>query len=360
VRARIFDPNQSGTANDWSPEINQKFLLETPFPLRITELNYNPDDFPGIADPQNLEFIELTNTGGETISLNGVRITQFADDGYTFANGLTLSPGERIVVAKNPTTFVGAYGPGVFVAPDGYGTQNLSNGGESITLLGPLGETLQSFSFDDGGGWPTEPDGAGKSLEIIDPLGDPTSPSNWRASFYAGGSPGASGLPPALAGDFDADGDVDGNDFLLWQRGLGTPPLVAGASHGDADGDRDVDAADLGLWSGNFGQGGGEGGGEIAAAVTAPVLADDEWILASGDAAASRGEKSSRQRAVDAVLAAPGLPALGVAASSVSRGDWAPTRRLAFAEGQDPEAIDAALAAGALAESGLLGRSVFP
>jgi hypothetical protein len=360
VRARIFDPNQTGTANDWSPEINQKFLLDTPFPLRITELNYNPDDFPGVADAQNLEFIELTNTGSESISLNGVQITQFADDGYTFANGLSLSPGERIIVAKNPAAFVSAYGPSVFVAPDGYGTQNLSNGGEPISLLGPLGETLQTFSYADGGTWPTAPDGNGKSLEIIDPLGDPTSPTNWRASFYAGGSPGTSGLPPALAGDFDADGDVDGNDFLLWQRGLGTQPLVAEASHGDADGDRDVDAADLGLWSGNFGQGGGEGEGGVAMAALAPVLADDEWILASADAAASRGEKSSRQRAVDAVLAAPGSTALGAPASSVSRGNWAPTRRLAFAEGQDHEALDAALAAGALAESGLLGRSVFP
>jgi hypothetical protein len=360
VRARIFDSNQTGTANDWSAEINQKFLLDTPFPLRITELNYNPAAFPGVADSQNLEFIELTNTGGETISLNGVRITQFADDGYTFANGLSLTPGQRIVVAKNPAAFISAYGSSVFVAPDGYGGQNLSNGGEPIELLGPLGESLQSFTFDDSGAWPTAPDGNGNSLEIIDPLGDPNSPSNWRASFYAGGSPGSAGLPPAFAGDFDGDGDVDGNDLLVWQRGLGTPPLVAGASHGDADGDRDVDGADLGLWSGNYGQGGGELAAAALASVLAPILENDEWILVDGDGAASRVEKSSRQRAVDSVLAAPWATASVAVGQAVSRGDWAPTRRLAFADAADHEAIDAALAADALAESGLPGRSVFP
>ena len=38
VRARVFDAAQAGTTNDWSAEINATFLLETPFPLRITEL----------------------------------------------------------------------------------------------------------------------------------------------------------------------------------------------------------------------------------------------------------------------------------------------------------------------------------
>jgi hypothetical protein len=33
-----------------------------------------------------------------------------------------------------------------------------------------------------------------------------------------------------LAGDYDADADVDGADFLVWQRQLGTTPLVAAAA----------------------------------------------------------------------------------------------------------------------------------
>ena len=55
-----------------------------------------------------------------------------------------------------------------------------------------------------------------------------------------------------LSADFDGDGDQDGADFLLWQRGFG---LTAGAtrSQGDADGDHDVDSADLANWKANFG-----------------------------------------------------------------------------------------------------------
>jgi hypothetical protein len=44
--------------------------------------------------------------------------------------------------------------------------------------------------------------------------------------------------------DFDGDGDVDGRDFLTWQRGFGTI-VNATRSMGDADGDGDVDQADL-------------------------------------------------------------------------------------------------------------------
>ena len=54
-----------------------------------------------------------------------------------------------------------------------------------------------------------------------------------------------------LLGDIDSDGDVDGRDFLLWQRSIGSmDPL----SLGDAEGSGIVDDFDLWLWKNNFGQ----------------------------------------------------------------------------------------------------------
>jgi hypothetical protein len=51
----------------------------------------------------------------------------------------------------------------------------------------------------------------------------------------------AAGITPTFDGDFDTDGDVDGNDFLVWQRGVGTT----------------YDAADLADWKANYGAGPG-------------------------------------------------------------------------------------------------------
>jgi len=57
---------------------------------------------------------------------------------------------------------------------------------------------------------------------------------------------------PLLTGDYDADGDVDGGDFLTWQRALGSlvEPPGGGA---DGDGNGQVEGADLPPWQENFG-----------------------------------------------------------------------------------------------------------
>jgi hypothetical protein len=52
-----------------------------------------------------------------------------------------------------------------------------------------------------------------------------------------------------LPGDFDADYDVDGQDFLVWQRTVGSTSELAA----DSSGDGVVNAADLALWRTSFG-----------------------------------------------------------------------------------------------------------
>lgn len=50
--------------------------------------------------------------------------------------------------------------------------------------------------------------------------------------------------------DFDRDGDVDGTDFLIWQRGFGAGTTPA---QGDANGDGAVDSTDLTIWQTQYG-----------------------------------------------------------------------------------------------------------
>jgi beta-glucanase (GH16 family) len=73
--------------------------------------------------------------------------------------------------------------------------------------------------------------------------------------------------PAPESADFDTDGDVDGADFLIWQRGVGT---TAGANrsagNANAGADGDVDAADLAVWREQF-----AAGGALAAAIPEPA-----------------------------------------------------------------------------------------
>lgn len=53
--------------------------------------------------------------------------------------------------------------------------------------------------------------------------------------------------------DFDSDGDVDGSDFLAWQRGFSKPSNVS-LTDGDANGNGSVGANDLQIWTTQYGQ----------------------------------------------------------------------------------------------------------
>ncbi|MBA3480841.1 MAG: PEP-CTERM sorting domain-containing protein [Pirellulales bacterium] len=74
-----------------------------------------------------------------------------------------------------------------------------------------------------------------------------------QAPFVVSGMTAVAAVEDA---DFDGDGDVDGADFLTFQRGLGTNPGAAQPADGDANGDMNVDAADLSIFQQQFGTGG--------------------------------------------------------------------------------------------------------
>ena len=75
-------------------------------------------------------------------------------------------------------------------------------------------------------------------------------------------------------GEADLDGDVDGDDFLIWQRGLGLTMQVTNAN-GDANGDGVVNADDLSEWRSQF-------GAPQSAAAGAPVPEPTAAMIALG------------------------------------------------------------------------------
>jgi hypothetical protein len=137
---------------------------------------YNPNttvDFP-VSNDQ--EFIEIQNTGPETIDLTGV---YFSGTGfvYQFPAYSEIFPNSRKVLASNSAVFIAKYG----ISPSGQFTRNLSNKGEKLVLADGFGNPIDSVRYSNLPPWP-DADGNGYYLDLIDPLSDNSIASNWTAS----------------------------------------------------------------------------------------------------------------------------------------------------------------------------------
>ncbi len=154
------------------------------------------------------------------------------DDGTTFnSDGLAISgPPDLPPPAASSIDPADNYAEGWYAGFWHYGTGsgNPLDGGSWTS--GGAGMTLRSLADGDWDGWTFTQD---------------------TGSFSAfPENPHAAAEP--LTADFDCDAEVDGADFLTWQRGFG---ITEGAtrSQGDATGDGNVDGDDLPLWSSQFG-----------------------------------------------------------------------------------------------------------
>jgi hypothetical protein len=190
VRARV----RNGSA--WSAIVEAMFYPPQDLSrLALTEIMYHAPDV-GLTNGSEFDFLELKNTGTNTLNLSGLALT--AGVTFTFTNGATLAPGAFCVLVRNAAAFATKY-PGVSIR--GVYSGDLDNGGETLTLSHPLGATVFSVKYDDESPWPIMPDGFGYSLVQKNPANSqaPDRGENWRASTAVGGSPGADDPTPNLA-----------------------------------------------------------------------------------------------------------------------------------------------------------------
>ena len=251
VRARMKD--NSGKWSRWSAPV--EFIAAAPngagdliANLVVSEFNYNPSN-PTAAeiaaagagiDNNSFEFIELHNIStSQTLDLSGLAFTTGITYSFAGAAITTLGPGEYVLVVADPVAFAARYGSGLPVA--GTYSGKLDGAGERIALA-LAGTTIRDFTYDDAPPWPTTPDGSGPTLVLADPASNPDHnlAASWRASYAAGGTPGA-GEAPILgwrlanfgttedAGDAAdaADPDQDGIANLA-EYALGLDPNTAG------------------------------------------------------------------------------------------------------------------------------------
>ena len=189
VRARV----KNGT--NWSALVEATFYAPQDFTkLLVTEIMYDPPAFGGVTGDE-MEFLELKNTGPSALDLSGLVFTAGITFGFT--NGTLLGPGQFFVLGRNRAQLQARY-PGLVV--NGTYTGKLNNGGETVTLSSPVGGNILSVTYNNAASWPVTPHGFGFSVVPRD-LGsnaDPDNGANWRASSSPGGSPGMDDPTPVI------------------------------------------------------------------------------------------------------------------------------------------------------------------
>jgi hypothetical protein len=141
----------------------------------INEINYNP------LEP-NASFIELYNNSTTTpFDLSGFRLDGV---GFTFPSGSVIQAGKFMVVAGHRDDFALVYGQTIPVVGEFPG--NLDHAGETISLVKPLGVggtndlIISDVHYSSSLPWPTNANGFGPSLQLIDP-----SKGSWRVANWA-------------------------------------------------------------------------------------------------------------------------------------------------------------------------------
>ncbi|MEW5850135.1 MAG: CotH kinase family protein [Myxococcota bacterium] len=179
VKARVL------RGGEWSALHEAVFVTPQDYSgLVINEIMFNPpSQIFSLSD--DLEFIELKNGGGASISLAGVRLTSGTT--HVFSPQTRLEPGGFVVVAGRAADFEAVYG----FAPDGVFEGQLSNFEELVELQDVRGNVIDAVRYSARLPWPDAPDGLGPSLELTNPLRDNSLASSWQASIPLGGTPRA-------------------------------------------------------------------------------------------------------------------------------------------------------------------------
>jgi len=153
----------------------------------INEIMYNPPE----SGTDTNEYIELYNSGVSPVSLSNWFISDAVN--FTFPGNTLISAGGYVVVCVKTNSLWAVYSNMLVNADSVFQwTGSLNNSGETINLSDAANNLVDTVTYDDTSPWPTEPDGNGPSLELVDPGLDNDSYASWLASTNGppGGTPG--------------------------------------------------------------------------------------------------------------------------------------------------------------------------
>jgi hypothetical protein len=213
VRARVYS---NGT---WSA-ISEAQFTPNLSSLRVTEVMYDPAPATAAeiaagyvtsdtSEPwKDFQFIEIENTGTQTVPLGGLQISGGIDFTFPTYQGnigtnpvLTLAPNSYVVAVADASAFAIRYGAGLnslfggnwqnLIVAGQFADHHLSDSSDEVNLSDASGNVIQDFTYQSS--WYPQTQGGSFSLTVRSatealPLWD--SSSGWESSGAPNGTPG--------------------------------------------------------------------------------------------------------------------------------------------------------------------------
>ena len=142
--------------------------------LVISEIMYNGPE----SGTDSIEFIEVYNNTTEDVNLLG-----YTMEGVTHTFGdVTITAQSYGVLCYNSDAYNNTYGLNTIAWTNG----GLSNGGETIKILDPVGNLIDEVTYGNSGDWPSISNSSanlGHSIVLCDYTSDNNVGTNWRLSL---------------------------------------------------------------------------------------------------------------------------------------------------------------------------------
>ena len=147
-------------------------------PLVISKIHYHPMDVDTI-NGNKFEFIQINNNGDEDVDLTGIYLRELGIT-YKFPHGSHLAARDSLVLCSDSLMFIQYYN----IFPFGEYKRKLSNKSENIVIADAWGNVIDEVHYSDSEPWPTEPDGGGPYLQLIDLNSDNSLAENWTFKYF--------------------------------------------------------------------------------------------------------------------------------------------------------------------------------
>lgn len=168
-------------------------VLTKDYGIVINEINYNSSD-----DFDSQDWIEIYNNSLDTVDISFWVIKDEEEDHiYTVPNNINMNPNDYLVFSSDLNAF-SSFFPNVenYLGNLGF---NLSGGSDAVRIYDRFEYLVDIVEYKDSNPWPSNADGNGPTLELINPRKDNSEPNNWNNSI-------GNGTPGFINSTFEIDG----------------------------------------------------------------------------------------------------------------------------------------------------------